>query len=55
MKVDYDSDTNDDYVDEYEWGIPSYPAYGVYSQCFANWRGMDKFGTVYKNCNYFIE
>lgn len=38
-KHDSDSDTNDDYVDEYEWGINSEAPTGIRSLCTATWRG----------------
>jgi hypothetical protein len=39
-KHDSDSDTNDDYVDEYEWGIGSEPPTGIRSLCTATWGGL---------------
>lgn len=53
LKADSDSDTNDDFVDEYEWGVNAVPADGVQSSCVANWRNMEKNGTVYDTCEKF--
>jgi hypothetical protein len=39
VKVDHDSDTNDDYVDEYEWGVNAPQPRRVLSNCSANWHG----------------
>ena len=50
LKYDNDSDTNDDFVDEYEWGVNAVPADGVNSFCTANWRNMEKTATVYDTC-----
>jgi hypothetical protein len=51
LKYDYDSDTNDDFVDEYEiatagFSLPD----GVNSYCTANWRNMQKDGRVWDFC-----
>jgi hypothetical protein len=43
VKVDSDSDSNDDYVDEYEWGAGlgiSSAVAGVLSECNALWNGQ---------------
>ena len=54
-KHDSDSDTNDDYVDEYEWGVFSSPPNGVKSLCTANWRGSNHAGYVSKgDCDYWL-
>jgi hypothetical protein len=39
VKTDNDSDTNDDYLDEYEWGINAQQPERVISLCTANWHG----------------
>jgi hypothetical protein len=39
VKVDSDSDTNDDYLDEYEWGINAPQPLRVVSLCTAQWKG----------------
>jgi hypothetical protein len=55
-KVDSDSDTDDDYVDEYEVGIFANPAGSVRSVCTANWSGRAWAGTVQKgSCQLFIQ
>ncbi len=43
VKQDSDSDTDDDYVDEYEWGVTSPQPRRVVSQCTAEWHGL-RFG-----------
>lgn len=54
-KRDSDSDTNDDYVDEYETGVFANPASSVRSFCTALWKGQTKGGTVGKgSCTTFI-
>jgi hypothetical protein len=53
-KHDSDSDTNDDYVDEYEWGINSSPPTGVRSICTATWKGTTNERIVTKgSCDYW--
>lgn len=47
-KRDSDSDTNDDYVDEYEVGVFANPAATVRSYCEARWKGQTHAGTVWK-------
>lgn len=47
-KRDSDSDTNDDYVDEWEAGGFSSPPTGHQSRCQANWGGGSRSGTVSK-------
>jgi hypothetical protein len=51
-KTDSDSDTNDDYVDEYEWavGIPAQTPDGVRSVCTAQWGGRPYTGVVRLGC-----
>jgi hypothetical protein len=39
VKVDSDSDTNDDYLDEYEWGVNAPQPLRVVSICTAVWKG----------------
>ena len=46
VKRDSDSDTNDDYVDEYEWGSFSSPPKRVESFCTARFKGQDFAGRV---------
>lgn len=46
MKHDWDDDRNDDYVDEWEWGVNSSPPTGVRSWCTANWKGGYYSGSV---------
>jgi hypothetical protein len=54
-KVDFDSDTNDDYVDEYEVGVFASPASSVRSVCTAVWSGRPWGGTIQKgDCQLFI-
>jgi hypothetical protein len=43
VKVDSDSDTDDDYVDEYEWGVNAPQPLRVVSNCTADWHG-ERFG-----------
>lgn len=53
VKRDVDTDTNDDYVDEYEWGTD--PPSTVRSYCEARWRGRDYDGSVMKgDCTIFV-
>lgn len=47
-KRDSDSDTNDDYVDEYEVGVFANPAGTVRSFCQARWKNQNFSGTVSK-------
>jgi hypothetical protein len=46
VKVDSDEDTNDDYVDEYEWGINSPQPLRVVSLCTAWWKNRTFSGQV---------
>lgn len=52
VKQDSDSDTDDDYVDEYEWavGVPATTPDGVRSRCTARWGGRAYSETVEKGC-----
>lgn len=43
VKIDSDSDTDDDYVDEYEWGVNAPQPLRVVSNCSADWHG-ERFG-----------
>jgi hypothetical protein len=43
VKVDSDHDSNDDFLDEYEWGINSPQPLRVKSTCTARWKG-EEFG-----------
>lgn len=54
-KHDSDSDTNDDYVDEYESGGFSSTPDGVKSLCTATWRARSYGGWVSKgSCSYWL-
>ncbi|MGQ0603605.1 MAG: hypothetical protein ACT4QE_18145 [Anaerolineales bacterium] len=54
-KHDSDSDTTDDYVDEYEWGVFSSAPNGVRSFCTATWLGSNYTGWVSKgDCDYWL-
>jgi hypothetical protein len=46
VKFDSDSDTDDDYVDEYEWGVNAPQPLRVVSNCSADWQGQPFFGQV---------
>lgn len=46
VKVDSDSDTNDDYLDEYEWGVNAPQPLRVMSNCSASWHGTRFTGQV---------
>jgi hypothetical protein len=55
VKFDSDSDTNDDYVDEYEYGIAASTPNTVRSFCQARWKGQLFSGTVSKgDCQTFL-
>jgi hypothetical protein len=41
VKIDSDHDSNDDFLDEYEWGINSPQPLRVKSICTATWKGED--------------
>lgn len=54
-KHDSDSDTNDDYVDEYEWGVASSAPTGIRSLCTATWRGATYSRVVTTGgCDYWL-
>jgi len=54
-KHDSDNDTNDDYVDEYEWGVFSPAPNGINSLCTATWGGASFSRYVSKgDCDYWI-
>lgn len=56
VKSDSDSDTDDDYVDEYEYGIAASTPSTVRSFCQAKWKGEPFGGTVSKgDCQAFLE
>jgi hypothetical protein len=46
VKTDSDSDTDDDYVDEYEWGVNAPQPLRVASVCRASWHGEGFAGQV---------
>lgn len=46
VKRDSDSDTNDDYVDEYEWGVNAPQPRRVQSLCNARYKGQHFVGSV---------
>jgi|KBSMisStandDraft_5_1062788.scaffolds.fasta_scaffold133271_1 hypothetical protein len=57
VKRDSDSDSNDDYVDEYEYsyGAPPRIPSSVRSNCLANWKGQRWGGVVSKgDCQSFL-
>jgi hypothetical protein len=55
VKRDSDEDTNDDYVDEYEWGIGSDAPDGINAICWADWRGSIYTGQVSKgDCQLWV-
>jgi hypothetical protein len=55
VKRDADSDTNDDYVDEYEYAVAAKAPSSVRSFCQANWKGQMWGGTVSKgDCQTFL-
>jgi hypothetical protein len=49
-KIDSDHDTNDDYVDEYEWGIKAPRPAGHISNCRASWNGTTLSRDVCQGC-----
>ncbi len=54
-KQDSDSDTNDDYMSEYEWGVSSPMPNGVSSYCTATWGGASYGRYVSKgDCDYWL-
>lgn len=55
VKFDSDSDTNDDYVDEYEYAVNAPLPTTVRSYCEARWKGQFYNGTVSKgDCQIFL-
>lgn len=50
IKTDFDSDTTDNFLNEFEFGVNSTPASGVLSECTALWNGMNLRETVAKGC-----
>ena len=46
VKTDSDSDTNDDYVDEYEWGVNAPQPIRVESVCNARFKNQQFTGNV---------
>jgi hypothetical protein len=50
LKNDSDHDSNDDYVDEYEWGISAPLMIGHRSNCIALWNGTYHFRKVCRGC-----
>jgi hypothetical protein len=46
VKQDSDSDSDDDYLDEYEWGVTAPQPRRVVSMCTARWHGLDFAGQV---------
>ncbi len=46
IKIDSDQDRNDDYVDEYEWGVGSPQPIRVESSCTARWKRQNFAGQV---------
>ena len=51
VKRDSDTDTNDDYVDEYEWGIASSMPSGVRSTGTILWKGLTYSRVVQNGCS----
>ena len=45
VKIDSDHDSNDDFLEEYEWGINSPQPLRVKSICTATWKG-EEFGPI---------
>jgi hypothetical protein len=54
VKTDSDSDTNDDYVDEYEWGVNAPQPKRVESQCTAQFKGQQFAGGVQAGPQCFV-
>lgn len=54
VKTDSDSDTNDDYVDEYEWGVHSSQPKRVESVCTAEFKGERFTGNVQAGPQCFL-
>ncbi|MCU5743745.1 hypothetical protein [Bacillus thuringiensis] len=54
-KQDSDSETNDNYLEESEWGIFSPAPNGVNSTCSANWQGKLYYGNVSEgDCAFWL-
>lgn len=53
-KVDADTDSNDDYLDEYEWGINSPQPIRVVADCRATWQGREFVGQVTAGPECFV-
>jgi hypothetical protein len=54
VKTDSDSDTNDDYVDEYEWGVNAPQPKRVESVCTARFKGQQFVGGVQAGSQCFV-
>jgi hypothetical protein len=54
VKTDSDSDSNDDYVDEYEWGVNAPQPLRVISFCAARWKGENFAGSVEAGPDCFV-
>jgi hypothetical protein len=54
VKTDSDSDTNDDYVDEYEWGVNAPQPKRVESVCNAEFKGQRFVGNVQAGPECFL-
>jgi hypothetical protein len=54
VKTDSDSDTNDDYVDEYEWGVNAPQPIRVESVCNAQFKGQRFVGNVQAGPQCFL-
>ena len=54
VKTDSDSDTNDDYVDEYEWGVNAPQPKRVESLCTAQFKGQTFNGGVQAGSECFV-
>jgi hypothetical protein len=54
VKRDSDSDTNDDYVDEYEWGVNAPQPKRVESICNTLWKGRQLVGGVQAGSQCFV-
>jgi|KBSMisStaDraftv2_1062788.scaffolds.fasta_scaffold272640_2 hypothetical protein len=54
VKTDSDSDTNDDYVDEYEWGVNAPQPKRVESVCNAQFKGQQFAGAVQAGPQCFV-
>lgn len=50
VKTDFDSDTTDNFLNEFEFGVNSPPASGVRSECKALWNGTNLSEVVAKGC-----